>query len=86
MKRILVVLAATAALVGCGEPGAKPIPFSVLPPELADCTFHHIIGDQGHSLKVVRCPNSTTSTTYSQGKTTATTVVIDGVEYHRKTP
>lgn len=83
MKR-LIAIAALAFVAGCA-PSSSKITFPVVPDELHDCTFHEI-SDGMTRIKVARCPNSTTSTTYQQGKTTSTAVVIDGVEYVKKAP
>ena len=52
-----------------------------LPEGLKDCKIYGIQNGNSMSLSVVRCPNSTVSTTYKSGKTTVTTVVIDGKKY-----
>lgn len=54
--------------------------YTVLPEELKDCKIFNISNGWG-ILTVVRCPNSSTSTIYSEGKTIKKVVVIDGVEY-----
>ena len=73
------LVAATVVLVGC-SPSYEAMSMPVLPDELKDCKFYYVSnGDRG--MRVVRCPNSTTSTTYTSGKTTRTDVVIDGVTY-----
>ena len=52
---------------------------------LEDCTYYVVDPGGTHNIvRVIRCPNSTTSTSYVQGKTTVNTVVIDGVEYVKK--
>jgi hypothetical protein len=57
----------------------------VLPPELADCKFFQLSGNSvTDKITVVRCPNSTTTTTYQVGKTKKSVVVIDGVEYVKR--
>ena len=52
-----------------------------LPEGLKDCKIYGIQNGNSISLSVVRCPNSTVSTTYKSGKTTTTTVVIEGKKY-----
>lgn len=71
--------AAAVVLAGC-SPNYNSLSMPVLPDELKDCKFY-IVTDGIRELRVVRCPNSTTSTTYSSGKTSRTDVVIDGVTY-----
>lgn len=78
------VIVAALFVAGC-SPTAQQVEYPVLPPELADCKFYFISsGDVRSQIRVVRCPNSTTSSTYKIGKSTETTIVIDGVEYERK--
>ena len=84
-KSRLAIFVAIACLLSACDPSAKQVTFPVLPDELKDCTFHYISGGL-NGITVARCPNSTTSTTYRSGKTTRTTVVIDGVEYTKKEP
>jgi hypothetical protein len=58
-----------------------------LPDELKDCVFLEVRKEAmlGHTtLNVVRCPNSTTSVTSTQGKTPVTVITIDGIEYVKK--
>lgn len=64
-------------------PSANEVSYPVLPDELKDCKFFRV-DNGGFPIRVVRCPNSTTSATFQSGKTTKTTVVIDGKEYVEK--
>ncbi len=53
---------------------------------MKDCTFYVLTRSSiGHPITVVKCPNSTTSTTEMVGKTVSNTTVIDGAEHMRKT-
>jgi hypothetical protein len=80
MKKLLIIASIALAIIGC-TPSAKDISEQyTLPEELSDCTITYLQGKYTY-LNVVRCPNSTTSTTYPVGKTTQTTVVIDGETY-----
>ena len=81
MKLLRVVLS-VVMLTGC-EPSyeEKTQNFTLLPDELKDCKFYNVRSNTGSNLNIVRCPNSTVSTTYKSGKTTLTTVVIDGKKY-----
>lgn len=76
--RILLV-AAAVVLVGC-SPSYESMSMPVLPDELKDCKFYYV-SNGGPYMRVVRCPNSSTSTTYTSGNTKRTDVVIDGVTY-----
>lgn len=55
--------------------------FSAMPKELADCRVFYVQNRDGNAMTVVRCPNSATAAEVRSGKTTQTTVTIDGVEY-----
>ena len=80
MKKLLIIASIALAITGC-TPSAKDISEQyTLPEELSDCTITYLQGKYTY-LNVVHCPNSTTSTTYPVGKTTQTTVVIDGETY-----
>ncbi len=86
MKK-LTVIAISVLLAACSRDfldRSRELKFPSLPPELKDCRIFGITNSEGESMRVARCPNSTTSTTYKSGKTTHTTVVIDGVEYVQK--
>lgn len=79
-KFVRISLAAAAIILAGCNPNYQPLSMPVLPDELKDCKFYWITnGDI--TMRVVRCPNSTTSTTYTSGKTTKTDVIIDGVTY-----
>ena len=72
------------AITGC-EPETKDIKGKYLvPEELIDCSFNYLYGSDGAALKIVRCLNSSTSTTYKLGRHSQSTVTVDGVEYVRK--
>lgn len=61
-----------------------------LPKELEDCKAYQLITEAGiPNLYVIKCPNSTTTTTYQKqtGKiieNISTTITVNGVEYVRK--
>ena len=82
-KLIAVALLALISLVGCGEPSATQVKYSVLPDELKDCSFTQVCKTTVSCIMVVRCPNSTVTTT-TQEKHKKTVVTIDGVEYVKK--
>lgn len=81
MKYIIMIMA--VALAGC-TPSAHEVIWPVVPDGLKDCKFYEITNSNGATIKVIRCPMSTTSIQYQSGKTTVNTVVIDGVEYTKK--
>jgi hypothetical protein len=80
MKKLIGILFAAIGVAGCSN-SATEILFPVMPPELKDCKVFHIKSKTGNSITAMRCPNATTSTSYTSGKTTHTTIVVDGVEY-----
>ena len=82
MKKIkcLAMIVIACIATGCSD-GYKPLNYTVIPPELNDCSFTRLTNSNGGSIDVVRCPNSSTSTSYAQGKTTRRVVTIDGVNY-----
>lgn len=81
MKYIVMIM--VVALAGC-TPSADEQKWPVLPEGLKDCKFYKLTDESANTIKVARCPMSSTSISYQQGKTTATTVVIDGQEYTKK--
>ena len=82
MKKLIVILS-VVVLAGCTD-RARIVNFSAMPPELLDCKVYAISNSNGEHITVMRCPNSTTSTTYPSGKTTKSTIVIDGETYEKK--
>lgn len=82
MKSILLVMIA-AVLTAC-SPGYEEKHYQAIPKELGDCRFYSI-SDGYSTIKVVRCPNSQTSTTWTdsngKGSTNRSLVVIDGGTY-----
>lgn len=76
-------LLAALLLAGCSD-SAREMSFPAAPEELSDCKFYYLTNSGGAGVTVVRCPNSATTTTRKEGKTTKTAVTIDGVEYVRK--
>ncbi len=73
MKHILI-LAAIAALAGCGDPGSTlPPKFNAaLPLELKDCKVFKVT-DGIQSLYITRCPDSTSTTNPNKGGSSVTT-------------
>lgn len=83
MKKLLLILSLAFISACSAEYDDKTAAYTKVPPELSDCKFYWMREEQGNpnGITVVRCPNSTTSTTAKVGKTQTTTVVIDGVPY-----
>lgn len=65
-----------AMLAAC-SPSYEQMHYPVLPEELKDCRFFQITRGAGEYITVVRCPNSSTTTQYSSGKTKVQTVVVE---------
>lgn len=52
--------------------------------ELKDCKAYFLQSGVGGHMTVIRCPNSSVSTSEQQGKITTRAIVIDGKEYELK--
>jgi hypothetical protein len=78
-SKLLVVLLAVA-LVGCDATTVDVSRDFQLPEELKDCRIIELRPDGGDSTRVhiIKCPEGylTNSTTYSEGKTHATSTVV----------
>lgn len=78
IARTTLVLAIVATLLGCSKTTKDVTQSFTLPPGLADCKVHHMRGDSDADylrIIVVRCPNSSTTTTTSGKNPISTTVV-----------
>ena len=78
--RLSAMLGVLLATAGCTD-SVEERKFSAMPKELADCRVFYVQNRGGNAMTVVRCPNSATTAVVRSGKTTQTTVTIDGVEY-----
>ena len=75
--RFLLPCALCLAVLAAGcQPSVETAKYP-LPAELQDCKLFKL-SDGLNSITVVRCPNSTTSTNYREGKSDRTSVVVDG--------
>jgi len=75
--RFIALIMTTLILLGCTKTEDQTNLYD-LPVELKDCTVHQIATKDGKwSATVVRCPNSSTSSTYKSGKSTRTVTVVD---------
>jgi len=66
-----LVIFAAGTLVGCSRQlhSDETSQYSV-PPALKDCQIYGVNSDTRSDLVVVRCPNSSTTTTFKEGKQT----------------
>lgn len=80
IKTYLPWLLSAVFVTGCSD-SAKEVRFSAMPTELADCRVYYVTNSDGVAMTVVRCPLSATATKVKSGRTTRTTVTIDGVQY-----
>ena len=71
-----LMLALTLGVAGC-NPSTSPVNFPLRPAHLQDCSFDELSNGQNRIL-VVRCPNSTVSTSYMEGKERKNPVTISG--------
>jgi len=80
---LAALLAVALVLAGCGPraPLNKTDEY-ILPEHLKDCSIT-LINSGMRELYVVRCPNSTVSTKYQEGKTTKRVITVDGETYER---
>lgn len=75
MKKLIIAFL-MVGLVGC-EKSTKEISGAfVMPEELKDCKMYSLLNGVTRVI-VVRCPQSLTSTTYSCGKTTCSTMYVE---------
>jgi hypothetical protein len=79
--KALIAILVAAFLQGCSKSSSaeKFVP-AAIPEELTDCSFFKIspYGVGIGEYLVVRCPNSSTTTTLKKGKVKYQTAVIDG--------
>lgn len=77
----LHIILAAMLLTGCAG-SATRVTFDKVPPEFADCTTYRLTEGGGLSAVIVmRCPNSTTTTTHSDPNPeilSRTNIVVDG--------
>jgi hypothetical protein len=76
--RIITLCALGFALLAAGCQPSVTVPDYPLPTELSDCKLFKL-SNGIDDITVARCPNSTTSTTFREGKHDETAVVVDGV-------
>ena len=78
MKKLMIAIV-LLTLAGCGDPSAKDSTDKwMLPDGLKDCKIYSLSNGKGGYMRVVRCPNSSTTTSYTSGKTLVNTTVLEG--------
>ena len=75
MKKLFLMLI-IFVLLGCGRSTSDIKNKYDLPDELNDCKFYSMCSN-GSCINVVRCPLSSTTTTYRCGKTTCSTMIVE---------
>jgi hypothetical protein len=75
-----VILAMVMMVSGCGQKTTEISGKYILPAGLQGCKLFALENGMSY-MRVMRCPASATTVTYTAGKTTVTNVVIEGVEY-----
>ena len=80
MKKYLTmfsILIFAMSMTGCEKEAKESTANYDMPEGLKDCKVFSLKNDSGSWITVVRCPLSSTSTTYSSGKSTATATVVE---------
>ena len=77
--RLIALALICVVLSGCDSSPTDATGRYNLPEELKDCSIFYV-----GSLTIVRCPSSSVTTSYMQGKIKETVVTIDGKEYVEK--
>jgi hypothetical protein len=85
VKKLLIVGILLASFNVCAENSSREISFpkEALVEGLKDCRFFYVRIDGmllDQHVRVVRCPNSSTSTTYNQGKQQINVQVSEGLK------
>ena len=78
MLRKFATISAIVFLVGC-TPTAKDLSheFTVMPEGMKDCKIYGLVSNIGSRVTAIRCPNSSTITNFSSGKSTHSVIVVE---------
>lgn len=76
LKKVMVLL--VILIAGCDDRPVETTNKYLLPAGLDDCKLYVIGSFMGGYINVVRCPNSSVSTSWGCGKSTCHSSVIDG--------
>jgi len=78
LMKIFILISITSMLFfGCSKETEETTYHYSLPEELKDCKIFRLRGDNTSTLRVVKCPNSNTTTSYSEGKTKMDITVVE---------
>lgn len=79
--KFLMVISMAIFMVGCAKETTEVSYKYELPEGLKDCKVYYLQGEGvlASYMRVVRCPNSQTSSSYTSGKTTQSVTTIDGL-------
>jgi hypothetical protein len=61
-----------------------PIPPTMVPEELKDCSFHQLVTKYGQTIHAIRCPGSSTSASWKSGKTNMYATTVDNTAEKQK--
>ena len=75
-KIIIGCILSLVVLTGC-EPSSNKVEYPVLHEDLKDCKFYTISRNGLGKVLVVRCPNSSTTTSYMDGKVSRNITVVE---------
>jgi hypothetical protein len=82
MNKLLAIVGMVFVMVslsGCAKSATENTSHYDLPDGLKDCKIFYLGSDNSLTgITVVRCPNSSTTTTYKQGKTQRSVSVVEG--------
>lgn len=80
IKKTLVaitVMATVVMLSGCEKETVDETSAYELPQGMEDCKIFTMVKKNGNAITVVRCPLSSTTTTFKSGKTTTSATVVE---------
>lgn len=83
-KSFFVIMSLVLVLTGCSKETKNITEKFILPDGLKDCQVYFLQSSAINHIKVVRCPNSDTTTSYSSGKTRRSVTVVEEKEVSLK--
>jgi hypothetical protein len=76
MKNMLFLILLCFTIVSCNKETTETTSMYELPDGLKDCKIYRMEAQKGTTLRVVRCPNSETSTKHSCGKNCNSNTIV----------